>query len=70
MARRFSITSLPQDVRKVIDSIDWNDGEFEDDVLGQVWLKDGYELEDGSSVFTFSDKQDLINYIREEVRKA
>lgn len=68
MARRFSINSLPKNIRKVIDFIDWNDGEFDDDVLGQVFLKEGYELEDGSSLFTFSDKQDLIDYIMEEVK--
>lgn len=34
------------------------------------WLKDGYELDDGSHCFKFENKQDLIDALKNDVNKV
>ena len=69
--RKFSIEKLPKDVREKIDFIEWNEGDFDEDVCGLFWLKDGYELyDDGGTCCTFLNRTDLIEEIRVSVVKS
>ena len=68
--RKFDIKRLPKDVSDKIDDIVWNDGDFDEDVLGQVWLKEGWVFfDDYSHVTTFENKADLISIVRYETRR-
>lgn len=69
--RKFSIEKLPKDVREKLLCIEWNEyDEFDEDVCGLLWLKDGYEFyDDGSTCCTFENRTDLINEIRLYVNK-
>ena len=67
--KKFSIEKLPQRIKEKIECITWNDGyTFDEDVLGEVWLKEGYEFGyDGSHCAVFSNRTDLIDLIDSEV---
>lgn len=65
--KKFDIKKLPKDVAQKIESIEWNVGDFDEDVLGQVALKDGWVFfEDYSHIATFRSKTDLIEIVRYE----
>lgn len=69
--KKFSIEKLPSDVKEKIEFIEWNENEeFDEEVCGQVWLKEGFVFgNDESSVSTFDDRSDLIALIRWDVVK-
>lgn len=68
--KRFDVNKLPTKYIKMIDTIFWNEGYFDEEILGQCWLDDRYELEDGSHIFVFTSKTDLINTLRLEVNEV
>lgn len=69
MKRRFNINKLPKQYRDMIEEVIWNDGEFDDDILGEVWLKDGWQFDDESHCNVFTDRQDLIDLLKYETEE-
>lgn len=66
MARRFDVNKLPKDVLNKIDTVNFvGTGEMADEnVLGEVWLKDGWVFDGTSHYATFYSRQSLIDDIR------
>lgn len=63
--RRFDINKLPKNVREKIDLIEWQDGTLNEDLAGLVYIKDGWCIDvDGSHTEGFTNRTDLINFIR------
>lgn len=64
----FKLEKLPKDVREKIHDIDFTPN---DNVMGFVNLKDGYEFEyDGSHVEGFESRNDLIELVRWNTKKV
>lgn len=63
--KRFDINKLPKWAKEMIEEIEWNDGySFDEDVLGQCWIKSGFQCCEGGHVFVFSNKDDLITELK------
>ena len=65
----FKLENLPKKYQEMIASIEWAD-DLIDDCIGLVNLKDEYEFLDGSHVFGFTSKADLISFMKSEARPA
>lgn len=62
--KRFDFMKLPTWALQRIYCYEWNDGEFDDEVLGQCFIRDGWCLDDGSHVFTFTSRKDLLETLK------
>lgn len=64
--RKFDIKKLPKDILAKIDIIEFVDSQFFDnETLGELWLKDEFEFDfDNSSYTTFNSRKELIEVVR------
>ena len=70
--RKFDINKLPADVLEKVLEISFDENGFlnEDEMLGEVWLDEGWMFYyDGSHYGQFSNRKDLIELIRTSVTK-
>ena len=64
--KKFSLNSLPSEVRNKINHIEFFSAEEQEDTesQGEVFLKDGWVFDwDDSHTSSFVDKQDLIDIV-------
>ena len=63
--KTFKINALPKDVRDMVESIEWQDGTLDEDLMGIAYLKDGYCLfDDNSHTLGFTSRSDLVEVLR------
>lgn len=62
--KKFDVRKLPKWAQERIDLIEWNCGDFDDDVAGLVWTKDEWLIDD-SHCCPFSNKADLLSLLRD-----
>ena len=70
--RKFDINKLPADVLEKVLEISFDEDGFlnEDEMLGEVWLDEGWMFDyDGSHYGQFESRKDLIELIRTSVVK-
>ena len=66
MRRSFDFNKLPKDVKEKVELIVWNCGDFTDDIMGEVYLFDGWVFNDGLDCHNcaFTSRKDLIELVR------
>lgn len=61
--KKFDVKKLPKWAQERIDLIEWNYGDFDDDVAGLVWTKDEWLIDD-SHCCPFGNKADLLSLLK------